>query len=75
MSGYMLVFVAILVLPPLTVGIAKGLARVLVLTGTADRLLGADPRTDEAIRKEQAKGLLYGYPEDEVEFSPSNCDI
>lgn len=30
---------------------------------------------DSHIRREQAKDLLCGYPEDEVEMVPSNCDI
>lgn len=76
---YGLVFAAILVLPPLTIALTKGLVWLLVLTGAGERLFGTDTRieaqTDRMIRREQAKDLLYGFPEDEVEFSPSNCDI
>lgn len=76
---YGLVFVAILVLPPLIIALAKGLVWFLVLTGAGECLFEADTRidaqTDRMIRREQAKDLLYGFPEDEVEFSPSNCDI
>lgn len=76
---YGLVFAAILVLPPLTIALTKGLVWLLVLTGAGERLFGTDTRTeaqiDRMIRMEQAKDLLYGFPEDEVEFSPSSCDI
>lgn len=31
--------------------------------------------TESYIRREQAKDVLYGSPEDEVEMVPANCDI
>lgn len=40
----------------------------------ADVLVPSE-EADALIRREQAKGLLYGFPADEVDFRPSNCDV